>query len=340
MVILSLFASRADADDLRDWGEQTLLMIQHDFPNTPDLWTAGVQLSALNAAAKVDRKHLPDAEHYASWMLSYFGQADLTKGLAAKPKGGHFYDDNEWVVLDRARIAASLTGDPTYLTESTEIFRFIQTGRDGTFGGGIWWQHKHDGKNTCSNAPAIVAALELYQATHDEKYLTTARQLYDWTNAHFLDTDGLYFDHLSIDGSLDKTKWSYNTALIIRANLLFAEILHEPKYLSEAQRSAKAAVAHWVQSDGAIADDASFAHLFCGALIKLSAADHDPAWRAVVVQALKLLHEKCRDPLGHFAEHWNEFPTQEIEKPSLRAQCAAARSFFEASNAIPPSTQP
>src|SRR5262249_7122424 len=144
----------------------------------------------------------------------------LTRGLAAKAHGGHFYDDNEWVVLDLLELH-QLTGDPSYLKQATDIFQFIRGGEDTTLGGGIWWQHKHDGKNTCSNAPAIVCALEMFKVTRDEQYLPFAKRIYSWTNDHMLDADGLYWDHISLDGTIEKTKWSYNTALMIRANLLF-----------------------------------------------------------------------------------------------------------------------
>ena len=104
-----------------------------------------------------------------------------------------------------------------------------------------------------ASACKAVGALRLYDVTRDAKYLGAAQRLYAWTNAHLQDSDGLYFDHVSTDGTVDRTKWSYNGAMMIRANVLLWRATGEARYRDEAIRIATAAAARWVRAgDGAV----------------------------------------------------------------------------------------
>jgi hypothetical protein len=294
------------------------------------LWPGGIQLSALNAAAAIDPAYLPRAIAYADALLAYRTEHDGLPAYQCVPKpqpNDHYYDDNEWLVLDFLE-TCDLTHDKTYLDRASEVFRYVASGESRDLGGGIWWRPAHDAKNTCSNAPAICGALRLYQYTHDPGLLETARRLYKWTNTHLQDADGLYFDGLNANGSLEKTKWSYNTAMMIRSNILLYRITHEKAYLDEAERVAHVAEKHWFGGkDGAVMGEAAFAHLLFESLLHLYDLDHDSHHVALVHRALEALHKNSRIPGDFYPKRWDAQSPKDT-RIDLLNQASAARAYL------------
>jgi hypothetical protein len=358
-VLLLLLTAGAGAEtqpaaDFKAWGLAALERIEADLalpkrglyaekmkpgqptPNTPAfMWPSGVQLTALVAAAQLDKAtYLPKMRRFIAGLDSYWQTAGPTAGYDVLPvpkPPDRYYDDNLWIVLALAD-ASELARDTTYRDRAEAAFAFVLSGEDDKLGGGIYWREKEkSSKNTCSNAPAVVAALRLYQLTGKPAYLETAKRLYAWINAHLQDSDGLYFDNIKLDGTVQKTKWSYNTALMIRANVLFHAIAKDEKYLTEAQRLAKAAEARWIKPPtGAVADGAMFAHLLCESFLALYADDHNRHWRDIVERALVFLHDKDQDANGHYGDRWDKTLTEPLSEISLIHQASAARAFLVA----------
>lgn len=166
--------------------------------------------------------------------------------ISDAPASDRFYDDNIWLALDFVDLY-SATGNKKWLDKSSEIWKFIESGRDSKLGDGIYWcEQKKGSKNTCSNAPAAVLALKLYKATGSNEYLTAGTQLYDWTKANLQDpADGLYFDNKSLDGKVQKHKFAYNSGQMLQAAALLYDITRKPEYLAEAQRLSKACYDHF-----------------------------------------------------------------------------------------------
>ena len=102
-----------------------------------------------------------------------------------KEKGGdRFYDDNQWIAIAYMD-AYNRTKKKWYLDKSKEIYTFMMTGYDNVSGGGLYWKEgDKGGKNTCSNGPGVLVALQLYKATHQKPYLDTALMLYNWVNKY------------------------------------------------------------------------------------------------------------------------------------------------------------
>lgn len=352
--------SRAQsADDLRQWGEQALDAMRTDYliprrglyadswkagqtkPGDPAFtWGCGVVLPALVAAAQIDpTKYRKPMEQYVRALDVYL--TDGPNGIPGYdvlpgPKPfDRYYDDNMWVDMALVDVY-DITGSRPYLNRAEAIFKFIDSGEDSELGGGIYWKEKEkSSKNTCSNGPAIVCALRLFQASQKRVYLDTAKRLYAWTNAHLQDTDGLYFDNIKIDGKVEKTKWSYNTALMLRANCLLYQITSDATYLTEAKRIGKAAESYWVKPDtGAIADGGQFAHLLCEAFFALGQADRDPHWKQLVVHALGYVHDHVRDSNGRYGDTWNRPVTAPLQKVGILSQASVARAFLFASHAM------
>lgn len=358
--MLAASAAKAQSSaEFKSWGEETLEHIQKDFW-IPDrglyadewkrdaagkrkpafMWGCGVMLPALVAGAAEDSKH------YLASAIAYTRALDIYTAPGTNRVPGYdvlpgpkppdrYYDDNMW--MDIALVDEyDLSRDRVCLQRATLVYKFILTGEDDKLGGGIYWRESdRASKNTCSNGPAVVAALRLYQTTGMASYLADARRIYAWTNAHLQDSDGLYWDNIKLSGAVEKTKWSYNTALMLRANVMLYSILRDKKYLDEAERLAKAAESRWIRPEtGAIAEGGQFAHLLSEAFLALNAEDHDEHWITIVRKALAFVHDKLRDSEGRYGDHWDEPVTSRIDKAGLLSQACVARAYFMAAHAL------
>lgn len=340
---------------LRSWGEEALAVIERDLrlPDSPlyaeewladpehtlqpaFMWGAGVQLTALAAAAAVDPdRHAPGLRSFADALQLYWVEHDGIGGYDVLPGPkpiDRYYDDNVWIVLGLTE-SYEITDDPRYLEQAEATFAFVMSGEDDRLGGGIYWHEQgKETKNTCSNAPSVVAALRLYQLTGDSHYLETAERLYEWTNRWLQDPDdGLYWDNVAMNGEVDERKYTYNTALMIRANALFHEITGDPAYLQEAQRVARAAEAHWMEEreDGvAVADGGRFAHMLVESFLAVQDQDGDPRWSKIAERTLAFVHARVRDPNGRYANRWDRPQTEPLGRLTLLDAASAARAFW------------
>ncbi len=303
------------------------------------MWGAGVQLSALAAAAQVEpQKYTAPLRAYAHGLEVYWTDHNGVKGydvLPAPKPSDRYYDDNAWVVLALTE-AYVATRDRKFLDRAEATFHFVLSGEDTKLGGGIYWKENElSSKNTCSNAPTMTGALRLYQLTRKPQYLQTATRLYRWTCDHLEDTDGLFWDNIKLDGKVDKAKYSYNSALMIRANCLFYAISHQRGYLTEAERIARAAEAKWVAHDtGALADGGRFANLLDDSFLALYEQDRDPHWLKIVTDSLVFLHEKVRDPMNRYADHWDTPQPTALTGYEMINQASAARAYWAAARAL------
>ncbi len=348
-------AGAATPAQCRQWGDETMASLEKDFwlptrnlyaekarlnqrpePSSVTLmWGAGVALSALDAAARVDPDHYRyRLRAFIDALNAYWTNANHIGGYDVLPgpkPNDRFYDDNAWIVLGLAEAYETMHRSSD-LARAEATYRFVLSGEDSKLGGGIYWHEpEHKTKNTCVSAPAIVGALRLYQLTNKPAYLEDARRLYQWTCAHLQGADGLFADHIDLDGHVDEARFSYNSGLMIRAASLLYAITGEAAYLTNAQRIAHAAEARWVVGEtGGIRDTGRFAHLLLEGFLSLYAVDHDPHWLNVDRQALLFLHEQVRDAEGHYGDHWDQKPAAPRTVFQLLDQASAARAFWVA----------
>jgi hypothetical protein len=190
----------------------------------------------------------------------YWNAAGGTTGLpgyasyAVAPFGGggdFFYDDNEWVGLfDIQRYL--MYGDRFALARAKQIFELVRSGWDTdtshAAAGGVFWTQAtwSSDRNTVSNMPGAELGLRLFQITRQPTYLDWSRRMYDWTNRYLLSPDGLYWDHLDLTGTIEKTFWSYNQGVPVGVDVLLYQATHNRVYLQRAQRIATAAYAYYV----------------------------------------------------------------------------------------------
>ena len=297
-------------------------------------WDQGVQLSALAGAARVDKGRVDAMRRHVKALDAYWhADANGLFGYDASPnnKGlDRYYDDNDWVALALVE-AFEVTADRRYLGRAAETLKFILSGRDDTLGGGIFWhEQERKSKNTCANAPAVAAMLRV--AVHEPARAADLRrgalEIYRWTNDTLRDpADGLMWDNVTRDGTVNRKKWTYNTALMIRAALLLAATAADAApFLEDARRFAGAAVAHWADPQtGAIRDAARFAHLLNDALVEMTDATGEPRWRQTAEAAADFAWNHTRDADGYFGERWDKPPADD-DKRELINQASMARA--------------
>ena len=343
----------------RQWGMETLASMEKDFwmPNrnlyvekgqlnrlpafpVTMMWGAGVALSALNAAARVDPDHYRYRQRsFIDALNAYWTNANRIGGYDVQPgpkPNDRYYDDNAWIVIALAE-AYEVTHQSGDLARAEATQKFVLSGEDNQLGGGIFW-HEPDRKtkNTCVCAPAAVGALRLYGLTKKPAYLEDARRLYRWTCAHLQGEDGLFADSINLEGQVNQSRFTYNSGLMIRAASLLYKATGEAAYLSDAQRIAHAAEAHWVVSEtGGIRDSGRFAHLLLEGFLALHDVDHDPHWLDLDRRALVFLHAQVRDANGHYGDHWDQKPMAPRTVFPLLDQASAARAYWVAAASWP-----
>lgn len=361
LALPSSSAQTVSEETMRQWGEETLTTIDADFW-MPDrglyaeraasrrggsrdaafMWSSGVQLSALAAASRLaPDKYSPRLTDAIKGLNTYWKAKEGVSGYDVQPEPAapdRYYDDNAWIVLGLVE-AYEATHDAALLDRAEATLAFVLSGEDDQLGGGVYWRERRKtSKNTCSNAPAVVAALRLYGARQRPEQLETAKRIDAWTVANLQDSDGLFWDNISLNGRVDRRKYSYNSALMIRANCLFHRITGEPKWLTEAQRMARAAEAEWVAPDtGGIRDSGRFAHMLLEAFLAVHAEDGDPHWLQITQRALTYVHDELREAEGHYPGRWDGRRDRGRGRAAaLIDQASAARGFLVAALAMRP----
>jgi uncharacterized protein YyaL (SSP411 family) len=183
----------------------------------------------------------------------YYDNRLPAPGYASYPPalggGDRFYDDNQWIGI-ALMDAYFRTPHPEYLKLSQSIYRFMMTAYDTAAGGGLYWQEgKLNSKNTCSNGPGIILALQLYKASKKKAYLDTAILLYNWATKNLEDSEGLYYDNIAVPGrKIDPKRYSYNTGTMLQSNIYLYELTGNKKYLQKAIRIAESSVRYFYGS--------------------------------------------------------------------------------------------
>lgn len=313
--------------DPATWGREALEAIRRDYwmpesklySERPDRkqpafnWGVGVMLSALAAAAKHDAAYKPRLREYVDASRVYWNDGGYDVLPAPKPKD-RYYDDNAWMALALAE-AGEVLGDVKVLGWAKEALDFALSGEAAD--GGIYWRESdRASRNTCACAPTAAACLTL--ASSDPDLFERARRIVDWTRKNLEDpSDGLYWDSISNGGKLDRTKWTYNTALMIRAAVDLGE-------RELAQRMVTASRKRWLR-ERRLDDPGRFAHLLLEAWIKSGV---DPAEMLPILQAVKDAQSKS----GRYPAHWSKLEVD--ENAELLDQAAFARACFVVANAM------
>jgi hypothetical protein len=208
------------------------------------VWPYGAAMQSTVALAKmpeIGEKYKTDIQDRLDGLAAYWNDTKAPFGYDSyvrAPLGGggdKFYDDNDWIAIELIKIY-HITGDVSALDRAKELFELQVYGWDTdpshACPGGVFWTQASWSKdrNTVSNAPAAQIGLYLYEITKDAHYLDWAKKMYNWVNDCMQAPNGLYFDHIDLNGNIDKTQWSYNQGTMIGASVLLYKATGEKAY--------------------------------------------------------------------------------------------------------------
>lgn len=304
------------------------------------LWPFSGSFSAVNALMELsadktgqqkvlDQQVLVGLQAYRDDRRSPVGYASY---INSAPASDRFYDDNIWLGIDFTDSYLQ-TKKADYLRHAKEIWDFVKSGEDDKLGGGIYWcEQKKESKNTCSNAPAAVFALKLFEATKQKHYLNEGRRLYEWTKAGLQDPDDkLYWDNIQLNGGIGKAKYSYNSGQMLQAAVLLYKLTKEKKYLIDAQQLAEACLSYFFQRREGIDfpvlknSNVWFHAVMMRGYISLFEQTGDKRYMDIFAKNLEWAWHKMRDQDGLFDADWT------LEKPKkskwLLDQCAFVEMY-------------
>jgi len=252
-----------------------------DSPQKQDvtaIWGGGIAFSSLVGAARHDKKYVNLTRDYFRGLDGYWDSKVKIPGYEPMPTGGNggdkYYDDNAWMVLTFLE-AYEVTSDQKFLRRAKETLTFVLSGWDDKLGGGIWWHEKHkdDAKNTCINAPAALGCFRLSKFSDAKTapgLIDQGQKIVDWTVKTLQAPDGLFMDSIKVStGQINRGTLTYNTGLMLRCILWLHASTKNTKYLTEANRIAKAANGLLDSKTGAYRDPAKWAHLMVEADIEM-----------------------------------------------------------------------
>ncbi|MVN92828.1 glycoside hydrolase family 76 protein [Mucilaginibacter aquatilis] len=206
-----------------------------------------------------------------------------------------YYDDNQWIAIAYMD-AYKRNHQKKYLDTTKMIYRFMLGGLDSVGGGGIYWREKDfTTKNTCSNGPGVLVALQLYKATKNKEYLKTAIDIYDWTKKHLQAPEGVYYDNIKLPSmEIAKATYTYNTGTMLQSAAILYTITKDKKYLAEAQRVAKAGKTHFFKN-GRLPNEYWFNAVMLRGYVELYKIDKNREWITFFEQDADAIWEKERD---------------------------------------------
>lgn len=271
------------------WDDAKSLYIRDTKDRKVDyVWRQAAGFSVLVAAARHDPPtYTPLLHRHFKALDSYWDTKVRIPAYEPSPTRGNgndkYYDDNAWLVITFLE-GYQLTNDRALLDRARETANFVASGWDDKQGGGIWWHqtHKDDSKNTCANGPAALGYLRLAQlgpADESAHWITAAQTAVEWTNQKLQASDGLFDDRIIVStGEVKKGKLTYNSALMLRANLGLYRATGKQAYLAEATRIGKAADWFLDKKTGVYRDALKWSQFMAEADIDLYRATGDEAF--------------------------------------------------------------
>lgn len=238
------------------------------------------RLAGLGAYLDVDNGGAPEGT-YTSTLAAFDGAVALPKG----PGGPKYYDDNDWVGIEMARLYGQ-THSAAALGTAEGIMAFEmagwQAGPTLVCPGGIPFANtiENNQRNTVTTAPAAELAVQLYGITHNRQYLQFAEMAYEWVRTCLTEPNGLYADHIGRHGTVEPMLWSYNQGSMIGAGVLLYQVTHNAAFLYQARQTANAALVYFTPQR--LGEEIPFfVSVYFRNLLYLDSVTHDPPGPAI-----------------------------------------------------------
>jgi hypothetical protein len=255
---------------------------------------------------------------YTSVLPAYDGSVAPPVG----PGGPKFYDDNDWVGIELARVY-ELTRNTAALSSAEAIMAFEmagwQTNPALACPGGVPFSNALDSntRNAVSNAPTAELGLQLYRITHNPQYAQFALMAYEWVRQCLLQPTGLYADSINRRGAIEPVYWSYNQGTMIGAGTLLYQVTGNSGYLAQARQTAKAALAYFTPERLAF-ENPFFPAVYFRNLMYLDSVTHDPPGKTLAQNYVNFAWAHLRR--SHYTFVWGFPPSTQLLYQSAIAQ--------------------
>ncbi len=167
-----------------------------------------------------------------------------------------------------------------------------------------------------SNGPGAELGAHLYLLTRDRSYLTWAQRMYEWTQNCMLAPNGLYWDHIDLAGTIEKTQWSYNQGVMLGAGVLLYKATGNRTYLEDAKSVANASLAFYGSEDRLWKQPTRFNSIWFKNLLILDSVAPDRRYKDTMQAYADRAWNEARDPatgLYHFVDG----PVQLLEQAGI-----------------------
>jgi hypothetical protein len=308
------------------------------YPNQ-QAWPISQAVAATIAVARIPGVRTDAAAHVQSGFKEL---ATLRAGGLYEAAAGAsiYYDDNEWIAQDLLDWNV-YRPDRTSVARAETIFAGVVHAWDGDAttpcAGGVYWTTASDvrDRNTVSTANGALVGLRLYALTHRPVFLYWSRRMLDWMNTCLLAPNGLYWDHVSADGTVDRREWSYNQGSPIAAYLLLYETTGDRSALARAEQLADGTLAAF--SGTWLTEPPEFAAIFFQHVLELAAVDGRTQYVAAAEAYADAAWSALRDPqTGLFSSGL----LAQAAFVQLYAHLALTESVGAARRSPPPATAP
>jgi hypothetical protein len=201
-------------------------------------------------------------------------------GEVVPPGGASYYDDNEWVGIELARLY-KLHHEAAALEKAEQIMAFVMAGWQVNpklaCPGGVPFSDSpsNTDRNTVTDGPAAELGVQLFRLTGNATYLQFAAMAYEWVRNCLLQPNGLYADHIRLHGVIDPSLWSYNQGTMIGAGVLLYQATGNSGYLYQARQTAKAALTYFT-IERLLSENPFFPSVYFRNLMYLDSVTHDP----------------------------------------------------------------
>lgn len=258
------------------------------------------------AAANLDMQRIgPSTSRPFTALETYWDTSRTPPGYDSYPPapdaagGDLFYDDNSVIGLELVR-RYLLTKDRTMLRRAERVFPLVVSGWDTDpahpCAGGLHWTQAGWNTIKATNATGLAAELaaHLYELTREPTYREWSQRLYEWNRTCTRASDGLYYNSIDFQGTVDQTLWIYNSGSMIGAAALLYRATGDHRYLQQARADAAGATAYWT-AERTYQQPAIFAVIYFKNLLLLDSIAPDPAYRKAMAAYAEQIWQQNRD---------------------------------------------
>jgi predicted alpha-1,6-mannanase (GH76 family) len=116
-----------------------------------------------------------------------------------------------------------------------------------------------------------------------------------WLDQYLRSPDGLYWDHITVDGGIDEAIFAYNQGVMIGAGLMLERMTGDRAWVDRALRTADAMLALYA-AEGMASQVPHFSALFARYLLMAWAYTGEPRYRRFVESFAAWAWDNYRDP--------------------------------------------